>query len=308
MKENHSSDSALSVYGQDGLEEFPILKAFQQYVDAEQSKARKRMLALCIFFGALMTAMIAVFLVVLKEASARNQELNDRLVEYAMKNNDRQNVIVQPPAPANDAALKTVAESLAAMQRQMLEMQSKAESSAREAAAPAPTGPSAEDLARMQKIESDMKKIARATEIIRSEKRKLAEEKERLRKQEVEYHRRRMYPEYYEKQARAESAITEKKSAPLPAATRSSADDDIQPEAINYFDSYADEDDDVAPAAERAKTETKKASPKAAAKKPVEKKQTEKNPAEKKPAPSADYFNVPLEINGEASDWLVPAN
>ena len=46
---NQTSDldgrlNAVSVYGQtDGLDDFPVLKAFQQYIDSEQAKARKRM-------------------------------------------------------------------------------------------------------------------------------------------------------------------------------------------------------------------------------------------------------------------------
>ena len=81
-------EHAVSVYGQsDGAyEDFPVLKAFQQYIDSEQAKARKRMLLLCAFFGGLMFVVISVFVVLLISASSRNQMLNDRLVEYAMWN------------------------------------------------------------------------------------------------------------------------------------------------------------------------------------------------------------------------------
>ena len=52
---NDAADSipanAVSVYGQtDAMDDFPVLKAFQQYIDAEQAKAQKRMTTLCIFF------------------------------------------------------------------------------------------------------------------------------------------------------------------------------------------------------------------------------------------------------------------
>ena len=48
--------NAVSVYSQDAMDDFPVLKAFQQYIDAEQAKAQKRMTTLCIFFALLMAA------------------------------------------------------------------------------------------------------------------------------------------------------------------------------------------------------------------------------------------------------------
>ena len=57
--------NAVSVYTQDAMDDFPVLKAFQQYIDAEQAKARKRLLSLGIFFGILTGAIIAVFVVML---------------------------------------------------------------------------------------------------------------------------------------------------------------------------------------------------------------------------------------------------
>ena len=58
MNENPADSNAISIYGQEGLDDFPVLKAFQQYIDAEQSKSRKRMIMLCVFFGFLMAVMI----------------------------------------------------------------------------------------------------------------------------------------------------------------------------------------------------------------------------------------------------------
>ena len=71
------------------MDDFPVLKAFQQYIDSEQAKARKRMLMLCAFFGFLMIVVIGVFVVLLVNVSARNQALNDRLIEFAMKERDQ---------------------------------------------------------------------------------------------------------------------------------------------------------------------------------------------------------------------------
>ena len=43
--------NAVSIFGQGGSpNDFPVLKAFQEYIDAEQAKARKRMLGLSVFF------------------------------------------------------------------------------------------------------------------------------------------------------------------------------------------------------------------------------------------------------------------
>ena len=86
------------------MDDFPVLKAFQQYIDSEQAKARKRMLMLCIFFGALMVIVISVFLMLLLNVSSRNQSLNDRLVEYAMKERERMStpIVVQQPQHQQD--------------------------------------------------------------------------------------------------------------------------------------------------------------------------------------------------------------
>ena len=135
MNDNPTANNAVSIYGQEGLDDFPVLKAFQQYIDAEQSKARKRMIMLCLFFGFLMTIVIVVFMIMLREAdernqlllrdaTAQNQALNDKLVEFAMKERERQPVVVQPTAPvqnaANDAAIKAMTDTLAALQKHYL--------------------------------------------------------------------------------------------------------------------------------------------------------------------------------------------
>ena len=346
MNENDIKANAVSLYGQNGLDDFPVLKAFQQYVDAEQNKARKRMIMLCIFFGVLMTVMITVFLLVLKDVTGKNQELNDRLVEYVMKNNDRQNVIVQPSAQSNDSAIKAMTDTLMAMQRQMAEQQEKAiaaqteaqkaaaqaevrkaaAEAAAKAAAAATAAPSMEELARQRQIDADTQKLIKARALLKAEKEKLAAEKERLHKQEVEMQRRKMYPEYYEKLDRASKP---QEAAPI---TPETARPKIHPKndaPISYFDAYDKEDkveekaaaepDDIddlisglpptEPAAEKSAAKPPAAKP--PSEKPAPKKappampDTEK-PAAKPKAPAADHFNVPLEINGEASDWLIP--
>ncbi len=346
MSDNQSNTSAVSIYGQEGLDDFPVLKAFQQYIDAEQNKARKRMLMLCVFFGFLMTVMITVFLLVLKDVSGKNQSLNDRLIEYVMKSNDRHNVIVQQPAPApaNDAALKAMTDTLVELQKQMSDQREKAAAAQLAAAQAAartevPAEPSKAQAALQRKIDSEALRLEKESARLKAEKEKLAAEKEKLRQQEIELHRRRLYPEYYEKLeggAAAVDAAPAAQTAKMP--TRASKPAKPLPQAkapggaISYFGAYDDDGDDDSkdddidalldslppaeaeapilaqpqvrhpaekPRAEKPKTD---AAPKADA--------TPKADAVPK-APTtplaADHFNVPLEINGETSDWLIPA-
>ena len=226
MNENHNDTNAISVYSHEGLDDFPVLKAFQQYIDAEQSKSRKRMIMLCIFFGFLMTVLIVIFLLMLRDANAQIQIQNDKLVELALKERDRQPVVVQQPAPAqnaaNDAAVKAMTDTLAALQKQMADQQAKmieqqakleesrakmaeeqlkavtaAAAKAQEAAtAQKATGPSREQLALQKQIDEDTAKLIKARALLKAEKEKIEAEKEKLRREEIERHRRRLYPEY----------------------------------------------------------------------------------------------------------------
>ena len=359
MSENQTSANAVSVYGQEGLDDFPVLKAFQQYIDAEQNKSRKRMVMLCVFFGFLMTVMIMVFLFILRDVSSKNDALNDRVLEFMMKSSDRQNVIVQPPAPSNDAAIKTMTDTLLTMQKHMAEQQEKAiaaqvaaaqavaaqaqAAAQAKAAQPAPAQQAPLTPQEQRRIDSETQKLAKANAALKAEKEKLAAEKEKLRQQEIELHRRRLYPEYYEK-------LDRESAAPAPRTTAPAARPRPATPAA-YGSAYEDEDlddliDDLPPIEPVARpsakpaaakpaaakpTPAKPAAPAAAkpvAAKPVETKPVEK-PAAAKPVPSkpvpskpvaakpveeapktvlgADHFNVPLEINGEASDWLIPA-
>ena len=129
--------NAVSVYTQDsGMDDFPVLRAFQQYIDAEQSKARKRLVTMGIFFTLLIGAVIAVFVVMLATLSQRNQLLNDRLVEFAMSDRNRQQsapVVVQSsPQPSDNGALQVLVAKLEEMQKNLAERDRKAEEAAKE--------------------------------------------------------------------------------------------------------------------------------------------------------------------------------
>jgi len=236
MNENQDKGTAISVYGQEGLDDFPVLKAFQQYIDAEQSKARKRMVVLCVFFGFLMTVVIGVFVMMLRDKDATNQSLNDRLVEYVMKERERDATAkLEAQRPKDDPALRAMAESIASLQRQMsdqqvrladqqakftdqqnklaeqqrgmVERQEKAAAAATaaakqaaEAAQAARTqdkGPSKEQLALQRQIDEDTAKLVKVRAILKAEREKLEAEKQRLHQEEVERQRRKLYPEYY---------------------------------------------------------------------------------------------------------------
>lgn len=248
-------------------EEFPILKAFQSYVDAEQSKARKRMLALSIFFGVLLTIVIAVFTIILLGMSGQNQRLNDRLVDYAMKDRERQAaavVVQQPPAPAVDNS---------AILAKMEELQKKMEleASARKAAAEEAAKKAAEAAAVAKGPTPEETEIARLKALLAAERQKAEEEREKRRQEELEAYRRTHYPELYE---------TPKRAKPLPQVDEDSIDkilNDLDDnEAISYFD------------------EPKQAAPR----------QT-KAPSPSR-TPSTPTYSIPVEVNGSSGSWRIP--
>lgn len=100
--ETSSAASAVSLFGQSGgVNDFPVLKAFQEYIDAEQEKARKRMFGLSIFFIVLLVVVVVTFTIVMTSVISRNQSLSDRLLDIALREkNPAQPVVnVQQPAP-----------------------------------------------------------------------------------------------------------------------------------------------------------------------------------------------------------------
>lgn len=205
MEDPRIPPRAVSVYGQgDAMDDFPVLKAFQQYIDAEQAKARKRITMLAIFFGAFTFVVIAIFVSLLLASSERNQKLNDRILEYVMKERSQTPapaaapVVVQSPAQQDNAALMAMTTQLEEMRKQLQateERTQKAEKAAKEAAQKAaeeaaealkPKAPSAEEL-----------EIQRLRSLLSKEREAAAAEKERRRQEELEAYRRKHYPELY---------------------------------------------------------------------------------------------------------------
>lgn len=258
------NNRAVSVYDSgDALDDFPVLKAFQQYIDAEQAKARKRLLALGVFFGALMFVVIAIFVVLLMNVTNRNQQLNDRLIEFAMKDRSTGSAVVVQPPPDSTAIL-TLTTKLEEMQRKLSETQSKAEKAIAEAEEKARQATSTAEAAKPKPPSAEELEIKRLRTLLDEEKKKAAAEQERRRQEELEAYRRKHYPELYETKEPVRSRASRK--APS-QPTRDVVDqiledlddlkqtddaDDLAP--INYFD---DEDEAPRPAVRKAQPRKK---------------------------------------------------
>lgn len=230
-------NNAVSVYGQnDAMDDFPVLKAFQQYVDAEQAKAQKRMTTLCVFFAIILAIVVGVFVMLIMSMSDAKNDANEKLIQFMIQDRERrQNVVVQTPQPApqSDAAIKALTDTVTTLQKQLAEQQIKlieekqkaAEEAvkrakeAEAAAAQAVVSPSADQLAQEKKNQSDLDRLAKVAADLKKQKDELANEKEKLRQREIEFQRRRLYPDYYEK-PEAEKAAVRK---PAPAPQKSSA-------------------------------------------------------------------------------------
>ena len=284
-------EHAVSVYGQsDGAyEDFPVLKAFQQYIDSEQAKARKRMLLLCAFFGGLMFVVISVFVVLLVGVSSRNQMLNDRLVEYAMKDRDSRAGAPTADRPAQESSAvlaltakledlqKKLAESQTATAKIVSDATARAEQAATAEAAK-PKGPTREEL-----------EIARLKALLAAEREKAAVEREKQRQAELEEYRRKHYPELYEKkEAPVKEDIPEKQE--IKKVPKKSASDELLEEVdqilneskpVSYFD---DENEVEAVPAKKVKSPSQ---------------------PRPQPAPKKEY-SIPVDVRGSSSRWSVP--
>lgn len=287
---NPLGQNAVSVYQDNAMDDFPVLKAFQQYIDAEQEKARKRMVSICICFGVLIGIVIAVFLTMLYTMSERNQSLNDRLVEYAISDRDRDREAAAVPQsnPQTEAALKAMTETLAALQKQLLEEKKKN-------VAPVIPVKSAEQIAFEERQREETEKLIRAKALLEAEKKHLAEEKERLRQEEIERHRRRLYPEYYQNQKGAAATVP---ATPSPAEKKHPqlTDADIA--------DILREADAILPSQETALPAKKSATP---SQPPTEKKAVEIDEGSAiKYFKEDEEYQIPVDIKGKKSSWRVP--
>jgi hypothetical protein len=268
-------NTAVSIYGNgDAMDDFPVLKAFQQYIDAEHAKARKRLISLGIFFGIFTGVIISIFVILLVNVSSRNQALNDRLIEFAMKDRDRGQqaaVVVQPPIQQDNSALMALAAKFEDLQKKLTEKESAEDKKENtKAEAQKEKSPSAAEL-----------EVVRLKALLSAEKEKLAEEKKRQKELELEAYRRKYYPELYEAKAeKKESTAVKKRPSRRKIADVDIDEEDIEDDelddidldadtAIKYFD---DETQDV----EEAKTAPRK------------------------------YYSIPVEVHGKKSNWQIP--
>lgn len=270
--------NAISVYSQDSNEDFPVLKAFQQYIDAEHEKARKRIIAMGFFFMLIVLALIAAFVTMLVNVSNRNQQLNDRLVELAMKDRSQAAatpVVVQPPQEnaallALTTKLENMQKQLADNQKQMSENQIRAERAAAEAATKLAEAKAAEAIARNAEAAAkaalskaagqpkgptkEEQEIAKLKALLTAEREKVAAEKEKTKQAELEIYRRKTYPEHYDTNKKKEKSLLVKPPAPnrpsaQPPSSAKVDDEELDDDqAISYFD----DDDEITAAKDDA--------------------------------------------------------
>ena len=228
-----SGSTAVRIYERaDASTEFPVLKAFQEYLEAEQAKAHKRMLSLSIFFIVLLVIVVLTFSVIALFMINRNQTLSDRLMDIALR--DRTAAIQQPapvapvvnvqqPAPVDDSArLTPILAKLEAMEAELARARAAAaEAEARAKAQPAaPAAPSEDPQSAKLRAaaEREANEIAKQQAAVKAAREKLKAEQELLRKEQIEQQRRRLYPEYYAQEDARKAAEEAAKNPPPPPA------------------------------------------------------------------------------------------
>ena len=228
--------TALRIFDQaNGMNDFPVLKAFQEYIEAEQARARKRTLGLSIFFIVLLIVVVVTFSVImaavinrdqqsLQAIATRNQALSDKLLDIALRERTpaAQPVVnvQQPPAAVHPdtgaQALKPVLDRLEslteALKKQPAGTVPQPVPMVQPAAPqPLPAAVSPElEAARRQQDE-----LARQRAAVAAERARLREEQEQLRRDRIEQHRRRLYPDYYAREDAQKTAA--EVPPPMPA-------------------------------------------------------------------------------------------
>ena len=315
--DNSAPNNAVRIYGQaDVMDDFPILKAFQQYINAEQAKARKRIISLGIFFGVLTGAIISVFVLLLINANARNQSLNDRLIEFAMKDRAQQSAVVVQP-PQDNSAILALTAKLEDVQKKLAETQAKADREAAVAAererlaaerAAQKKGPTPEQLeiSRLNALlQAEREKAALEKAKAKEEAKKLKEEQERKRQEELEAYRRKHYPELY-----GLPSNKKPKRKPLTIKVNNSEviDEDIpldDDDAIDYFDDEINDESLDIPAKTKPRKKVVSRPPSKPLKKsvPVEEKVIPQPKIEEK---VEEPYIIPVEVKGRNQNFRIP--
>ena len=226
--------NAISLFGPGGAgNDFPVLKAFQQYIDAEQAKARKRMLGLSAFFVVLLLVVVITFTLITVAVINRNQALSDRLLDIALRDKGTQQPVVnvQPPPqtivqPAAQEAsiMKPILEKLESLATAMV--------SAKQQPAPAPTPvvvttsapinpsyqpvESAETLQLREELKKQQEALKAEIAKMKSDRAKMDAEEQK--KAAIEQHRRRLYPEYYAREDAKKAAELAREKGAVPSS------------------------------------------------------------------------------------------
>ncbi len=222
--------TALSLFDQaGGMNDFPVLKAFQEYIEAEQARSRKRMLGLSVFFVVLLVVVVITFSLIITAVisrdqqnmsaiAARNQELSDKLLDIALRERTvpQQPVVnVQPalpqqihppaPPPSQDATLKPLLEKI---ENLTATISSKSRQPNLQPIQPSVESP---ELVRMReelrRQKEAVERINAERAKIKAEQQQLQQEREKLRQAQVEQHRRRLYPEHYAREDARKAAV-----------------------------------------------------------------------------------------------------
>ena len=105
-------------------ESFPVLKAFQDYIDAERAQARKRVMQLSIFFAVLMCVVVTGFLTAGIFMLRNMSTVQTKLLDVALANRQAPAPALQPaPAPIVQTS-PLLEESVRQMSRATTELQS----------------------------------------------------------------------------------------------------------------------------------------------------------------------------------------
>lgn len=120
--------SMLTVYGQNsGSESFPVLKAFQDYIEAERAQARKRVVQLSVLFVVLLVLVVSGFLTAGIFVMRNMANMQNKLLDVVTATKEPPPTVVAPaptPQPIVVQNSPQVEESLRAMSKTAADMQS----------------------------------------------------------------------------------------------------------------------------------------------------------------------------------------
>ena len=104
---------------QAGGDAFPVLKAFQDYLESERQRARHRMMTLSIVFAVVIVAVVGAFTLFWYSSMRGVQDTNRQLLEAALKRANAEPpapVVVQPQQPSAAETAKVIAEAVSKAQ------------------------------------------------------------------------------------------------------------------------------------------------------------------------------------------------